>query len=166
MADGTAVEPGNRGLRPLSAERETISMSKLGFDSGTTLCIAHAGRSATFTASPWLPFGLRAMSLPTLSGWVPAHVARFPPASARFAYSRALIGGLQNSGSLDRLSGLADPLLGSMADVVQQTGHLPSGPPKRAKPAAEREVKGKASLLAEPRADRTVGPIPAKPVGA
>ena len=65
-------------------------MSKLGSNSGTVLIIAHAGRSATFTALPWLPFRLRAMSLPRLSGSVPAHVARFPPASARFAYNRAL----------------------------------------------------------------------------
>jgi len=39
-------------------------MSKPVSDLGSTLFIAHAGRSATFTASPWLPFGLRAMSLP------------------------------------------------------------------------------------------------------
>ena len=57
-----------RQLRTSSAfgSRKTVSMSKLVSDSGAVL-------------------------FPTrLSGSVPAHVARFPPASARFAYSRVL----------------------------------------------------------------------------
>ena len=78
-------------------------MSKLGFDSGTVLIIAHAGRSATFTASPWLPFGLRAMSLPRLSGWGPAHVARLPPASAHPVSSRALFDIAPNTGQQETL---------------------------------------------------------------
>ena len=107
-------------------------MSKLGSNSGTVLNIAHAGRSATLTASPWLPFGLRAMPLPRLSGSVPAHVARFPPASARFAYNRALF-------NFD-----PSPSPQNTSSRVRQ---------RRAKPEAEREAKGEASLLAEPCAD-------------
>jgi len=139
-------------------------MSKPVSDLGTTLFIAHAGRPATFTALPWLPFGLRAMSLPhtfrmEISSCLPfsscLSTLRVQPGSHWRSPEFRVIGSTQR----------ADPLFCSLAGVVQQTRHLPSGPPKRAKPAAEREVKGEASLLAEPRADRTVGPLPAKPAG-
>ena len=85
-----------------------VSMSKLVSDFGTTLF-------------PSLLFG-----------WVPAHVAPFPPASARFAHSRALF-------SFD-----PSPRQQNTSSLVRQL---------RAKPEADREAKGEACLLAEPCAD-------------
>jgi len=42
--------------------------------------------------SKLVPDSRTAMFPPRLPGWVPAHVARFPTASAHFVYSRALFG--------------------------------------------------------------------------
>ncbi len=90
--------------------RKTVSMSKLGSDSGTVLIPSRT------------------------SGWVPAHVARFPPASARSTCRRALF--------RRRLQ-------------PRPTRHPLPWSAERAKPAAEREATGEESSLAEPRTDRT-----------
>ncbi len=136
LTKGTGFEPGKRGLRPPSARREPISMSKL--MSLAHLLPQHAARAA-WLSSKDLPSprkmwrnSLRA-DLPIAGSGDPVRQEGYPPSDPPAAGTRAKPGGLS----------------------CRQAWTRGAGGVGKARPAAERSARGEESSISEPKADRT-----------